>query len=158
MTDVPPFKSLLLQKEQPAAIKFHYSLKTKKNRHKRMRLWKKYMVNRCCLQHHFPLVSAVQEWVGLCNSEVKKWERVGGFDRCNGKYDCHTACWWWFIIRMTYSSICWYFANPSRENYSWWVEIFPLFTRLRSRRVVMCLVVVFVRSFVPSFPHRITSI
>ncbi len=33
-----------------------------------------------------------------------------------------------------------------------------LFTRLRSRRVVMCLVVVYVRSFVRSFPHKITSI
>ncbi len=37
-----------------------------------------------------------------------------------------------------------------------------VFTRLRSRRVVMCLVMVyihsFVPSFVPSFPHRITSI
>ncbi len=32
------------------------------------------------------------------------------------------------------------------------------FTRLRSRRVVMCLVVVYIRSFVCSFPHRITSI
>ncbi len=32
------------------------------------------------------------------------------------------------------------------------------FTRLCSRRVVMCLVVVYIRSFVRSFPHRITSI
>ncbi len=39
---------------------------------------------------------------------------------------------------------------------------FPVFTRLCSRREVMCLVVVYVRtfvcSFVPSFPNRTTSI
>ncbi len=37
-------------------------------------------------------------------------------------------------------------------------KIAIVFTRLRSRRVVMCLVVVYIRSFVCSFPHRITSI
>ncbi len=39
-----------------------------------------------------------------------------------------------------------------------WLRQLSLFNRLCSRRVVMCLVVVHVRSFVPSYPHRITSI
>ncbi len=33
-----------------------------------------------------------------------------------------------------------------------------VFTRLRSRRVVLCLVMVYVRSFVPSFPHTTMGI
>ncbi len=40
----------------------------------------------------------------------------------------------------------------------WFFFFFFFFTRLRSRRVVMCLVVVYVCSFVRSFPHTTAGI